>query len=435
MSLYSSQINRRILASEMVSRCLEKIGFELEGGELSFHGVNPRLKVDSVFRRDDKRYAVEVKFSRQKQLVFMHLLPRAILRLQAVKRIGSLFPILAIVLERFVLRDIQRLEEYMDLYAPDMGWLLVDEQERAVFRDEEKDRYALLHKGQVEWFEGRLPDDIKFSRNLAISVFDQIVLSEKPNLQVFQERSSSSSSSSSRQQLSFSDLDQWLIKTFLLSPLDEVVRYYGGPSGIAENAFQLSKLADVSPMLANNWFNAMEYKGYLKRFGRKGVIPLRVEALIEEWVGRYRFSDNRIYPYRSMYPASDSGAFFNGILDHINKYEKELESLAITAHQACRFHGIKHSSARSMHIYFSGKIDNIAQALELVPSDELQKADLFLVEPKYPESVFRGTLNKEGWPVCDILQCYLDLYHLPDRGREQADLIFENVISELIRFS
>ena len=81
--------------------------------------------------------------------------------------------------------------------------------------------------------------------------------------------------------------------------------YWGGPQGIVQNAFQLSKLSGVSPPIANSWFNAMESSGYLRRIGRKKAILLRPNALIEEWRGKCRFGDNRILPYRSMYPVSE----------------------------------------------------------------------------------------------------------------------------------
>jgi hypothetical protein len=218
-----------------------------------------------------------------------------------------------------------------------------------------------------------------------------------------------------------------------MSPLNVASDYWGGPKGYAENAYQLSKLAGVSQAPANLWAQAMEANGYLKRVGRKGMIILRPKAILEEWVGRYRFGDNRLYPYRSMFPVSDSDAFFDEMLEKIRKHNKNVGSLAVAAHQACKLHRIKHSSATSIHIYFLGNVHRIAEILKLVPSEEEKKADLFLVEPKYPRSVFGGVLQRNGIPVCDILQCYLDLFHLPDRGREQANLIYEDVISRIIR--
>ena len=187
-----------------------------------------------------------------------------------------------------------------------------------------------------------------------------------------------------------------------MSSVDSAFDYWGGPQGHAQNAFQLSKLAGVSAPIAHYWAKAMESSGYLKRLGSRAMRPLRPRAIIEEWVGRYRFSDNRLFPYRSMYPISNHDAFFEEIASVIKKHNKELGSIAVAEHQVCKLCKIKHSAA------------------------------IFLVEPKYPRSVFGGVLEKKGIPVCDILQCYLDLFHLPDRGREQAELIYEDIISEII---
>jgi hypothetical protein len=231
-------------------------------------------------------------------------------------------------------------------------------------------------------------------------------------------------------QLSFSDLDQWLLKVFLLGRPGTRADYWGGPQGSVGNAFQLSKLAAVSPPVANSWVNAMESSGYLRRIGRKKLIPLRPNALIEEWRGQYRFGDNRILPYRSVYPVSEADQYVDDLLKKLKSIDKSTP-LAISGHQACRLLGIKHSSARSIHIYFWGNVANVANPLSLIPAESPSEANLFLVEAKYPRSIFGGRVIKGGIPVCDILQCYLDLYNLPDRGREQADFVFEYILSKI----
>jgi hypothetical protein len=447
-------LNHPVSISKLVVRSFKNLGFELDNYEVVFHRSKPRLKVDFVLSRGNKQYAVELKSSRQMHLSFMHLFPRAILRLQAVNRMESLLSIVAVLVERLESRDIKRLEEYMNFYAPDMGWLLLDKQRRGVFKDQEKNQYALINEEQIEWAKSSFSDDFHFleahnsllhknakgpydpeyynssaeSLSSSSSYLSSSILSSSSI-----SSSSSSSLSSSKIKLSFSDIDQWLIKVLLLSPVDIALQFWGGPMGYAENAFQLSKLAGVSQMPANLWAKAMEYSGYLKRIGRKNMVPLRIEALIEEWIGRYRFSDNNIYPFRSMFRVSNYDAFIGELFEEIRLNSDKLGELGIAAHQACKLHEVKHSSAKSIHIYCREDIHNVAKILKLVPSEEEQKADLFLVEPKYPKSVFGGVLKKKEIPVCDILQCYLDLYHLPDRGREQAAIVHENIISRIIR--
>ena len=442
-------LSHPILISELVVRSFKDLGFELEDYEVVFHKSKPRLKVDFVLSRGNRQYAVELKSSRQMHLSFMHLFPRAILRLQAVNRVASLLSIVAVLVDRLESRDIKRLEEYMNLYAPDMGWLLLDRQRRGVFKDQEKNQYALLNEEQIEWVKNLFSDDYQFSEAQKVLLHKNAKRQNDSEYYKSSARSTSSSSSypsssilsssyssslsSSKIKLSFSDLDQWLIKVLLLSPRDIAQQFWGGPKGYAENAFQLSKLAGASQMPANLWAQAMESSGYLKRIGRKNMIPLRIEALIEEWIGRYRFRDNRIYPFRSMFRVSNYDAFIGELFEEIRLNSEELGEFGITAHLACKLHEVKHSSAKSIHIYCRGDIHNIARILKLVPSEEERKADLFLVEPKYPKSVFGGVLKKKELPVCDILQCYLDLYYLPDRGREQAAIVYENIISRIIR--
>jgi len=384
---------------EIVIKRLEGLGFLLEKKKFSFGESDFKSQVDFVFRRRKRKYAVEIKRSHKMQLALSHLLPRGILLLQAAKRIERFIPIVAVVVEKLDQKDIRRMADFIHHFAPEVGWLLVDEYGGGAFKDPDKDEY-----------EG-LPQ-----------------LNRRPLMPHGSE--SESPVSYYPKQLSFSDLDQWLLKVFLLGRPGVPADYWGGPQGMAENAFQLSKLADVSPPVANSWVNAMESSGYLRRIGRKKLIPLRPSALIEEWRGQYRFGDNRILPYRSVYPISEADQYLDDLLKKLKSIDKSV-SLAISGHQACRLLGIKHSSARSIHIYFWGNVANVANPLGLVPAESSSEANLFLVEPKYPRSLFGGGVIKGGIPVCDILQCYLDLYNLPDRGREQADFVFENILTKI----
>jgi hypothetical protein len=385
---------------EIVIKRLEDLGFQLEKKKFSFGESNFKSQVDFIFRRGRKKYAIEVKHSRKIQLALSHLLPRGILLLQAAKRIGNYIPIVAVVVEKLDERDIRRMADFIHHFAPEMGWLLVDEYGEGAFKGPDKDQYNVLPQ-----------------------------LSRQP-LMPHGPFESESPVSHYQKQLSFSDLDQWLLKVFLLGRPGIPADYWGGPQGSVENAFQLSKLAGVSPPIANSWVKAMESSGYLRRIGRKKLIPVRPNALIEEWRGQYRFGDNRILPYRSVYPISEADQYLDDLLEKMKSFDKSI-SLAISGHQACRLLGIKHSSARSIHIYFWGNVANVANPLGLIPAESPSEANLFLVEPKYPRSVFGGRVIREGIPVCDILQCYLDLYNLPDRGREQADFVFENILSKI----
>jgi hypothetical protein len=389
-------------AEEVVIKRLEGLGFVLEEKEFSFSESNFKSQVDFIFRRGRRKYAIEVKYSRKIQLALSHLLPRGILLLQAAKRLRGYIPIVAVVVEKLDQRDIRRIADFIHHFAPEVGWLLEDEYGGGAFKDPEKDEYKILPP-----------------------------LNRQPLMLGSSPESESHFSAHYSRQLSFSDLDQWLLKVFLFGHPGVATDYWGGPQGIIQNAFQLSKLSGVSPPIANSWFNAMESSGYLKRIGRKKAILLRPNALIEEWRGQYRFGDNRILPYRFMYPAPEDDEYFHDILGKIKSCNEDAVPLAISGHQACKLLGIKHSSAESIHIYFWGNIGLVANSLNLVPAEAANESNLFLVEPKYPKSVFGGRVVRRGIPICDVLQCYLDLFNLPDRGREQADFIYENILVDI----
>jgi len=387
---------------EIVIKQLEALGFVLEEKGFSFGESNFSSRVDFIFRRGRRRYAIEVKQSRKIQLALSHLLPRGILLLQAAKRLRGYIPIVAVIVEKLDQRDIRRMADFIHHFAPEVGWLLVDEYGGGAFKDPEKDEYRILPQ-----------------------------LNRQPSMLVGSPESDYHFSARHSKQLSFSDLDQWLLKVFLLGHPEIAADCWGGPQGIVQNAFQLSKLAGVSPPISNSWFNAMESSGYLKRIGRKKAILLRPNSLIEEWRGKYRFGDNRILPYRSMYPVSEDDEYFHDILGRIKSCNEDAVALAISGHQACKQFGIKHSSAKSIHVYFWGNIGLVANSLNLVPAEAANEANVFLVEPKYPKSAFGGRVVRKGIPICDILQCYLDLFNLPDRGREQADFIYENILFKM----
>jgi hypothetical protein len=53
--------------------------------------------------------------------------------------------------------------------------------------------------------------------------------------------------------------------------------------------------------------------------------------------------------------------------------------------------------------------------------------------PYYRVSAFHGQRRVRGLTVVSDLQLYLDLYDLPQRGREQAERIYERCILPRLR--
>ena len=378
---------------------LKKRGFRLrqEDVRVPAGGLNHDLQLDFLMIRESQHFGVEVKVARKLGDWLFNWMARPILVLSAAKRLKGWEPLLAIYADSIDLRIVRRFKGQVALYAPDLWWLVADAQGRLV---------AHLPRGDEEEVgdaEGR-----RRARALL----------ESPP------------SGYASAKLSFGDLDQWLLKLLLFSRSE--APGWGGPRGSIRNLAQLAKLAAVPPPLVYRWAAAMERRGYLtKRMGRVPVLQ-NISALLGEWRGRYRVSDNEAIPCRPVFGENVDERFRAEFLDRLRGLPSSSPSWALTGHQGCRYYRLKHSEARSVQVYVSGEPSPLLEKLRLVPSPE-PGAPIVLLRPRHPRSALGGVSRLDGVRVCDILQIYLDLYHLPDRGREQAEWVYERMLETLIR--
>ena len=388
-NLQSSHHNSSLQGVQRILHLLKKRGFRLrkEDVRLPAEGLSHGLRLDFLMSREGRSFAVEVKVAREFADWVFHWMARPILALQAAHRLKSWEPILAIYVDSIDLRIARRFKGQIALYAPDLWWLVADAHGSLVAR---------LPSGDEEEI-----GDLHSPRSGYPSA-----------------------------KLSFGDLDQWLLKVLLFARPQAAG--WGGPRGPIRNLAQLAKLAAVSPPLVYRWATAMERSGYLaKRMGRVPVLA-NLDALLGEWRGRYRVSDNNSIPCSSVFGEHADESFRDEFLNRLRHLSDSAPPCALTGHQACRLYHLKHSDARSIHLYYSGEPSVLMEALQLVPSDN-PAAPVVLLQPRHRRSVFGGVLRLDDVPVCDILQVYLDLYHLPDRGREQADFVYERILEPLIR--
>jgi hypothetical protein len=175
----------------------------------------------------------------------------------------------------------------------------------------------------------------------------------------------------------------------------------------------------------------MEHSGYLAKIGRVPVLR-DLDALLAEWRGRYRINDNYVMPCDPIFHGPLGDRFQKEFLGRLRQVEQKPLSYALSGHQACRVYRLRHSDARSIHVYVAGDPAAALQTLRLVPSSN-PAARICLLRPKHARSVFGGVTLLDGIQVCDHLQVYLDLYHLPDRGREQAEFLRERALAPALK--
>lgn len=371
-------------------------------------GLRRGLQLDFLMGWKRRSFGVEVKVARKLADWLFHWMAYPILTLHTARRLKGWEPLLAIYVDSIDLPIVQRFKGQIALYAPDLWWLLADANGGLV---------AHLPSGDEEEIsEFRGGKSRPASRSNSRGPSGSLIAPPR--------------SGYASAKLSFGDLDQWLLKVLLFAR--SKAAGWGGPRGSIRNLAQLAKLAVVSPPLVYRWAAAMERSRYLMK--RMGKVPLlqNLNALLGEWRGRYRVSDNDSMPCSPVFGGRVDGPFREEFLESLRHLPGNAPLCALTGHLACRFYRLKHSEARSIHLYFSGEPSALMEALHLVPSAD-PGAPIVLLRPRHPRSVFGGVSRLDGVPVCDILQVYLDLYHLPDRGREQADFVHERMLGPLLR--
>ncbi len=72
------------------------------------------------------------------------------------------------------------------------------------------------------------------------------------------------------------------------------------------------------------------------------------------------------------------------------------------------------------------------ERLGLSLADPGPSPDVYIRVPAARESVFRGAVRRDGVPVSDALQIWLDAGAYPARGPEQANMIYRKVLQPLV---
>jgi len=81
------------------------------------------------------------------------------------------------------------------------------------------------------------------------------------------------------------------------------------------------------------------------------------------------------------------------------------------------------------YLYLERLNADVMKELGFSGNAEEKEADFFVRIPGNRESVFRGVVRKDGVPVSDIFQVWLDVSQHPARGKEQGDLIWRKILS------
>ncbi len=135
------------------------------------------------------------------------------------------------------------------------------------------------------------------------------------------------------------------------------------------------------------------------------IIPLKSERQLSAALHDYRVQSNR---QREPAPRACLGLF------------AAAESLGF---------GFVHGAPQ--YFYLESLDQAALKRMGLSPEGAEHRADVYVRVPAFRESVFRAAVVRDGVPVSDILQVWLDVGSHPVRGEEQAEEIRHRVLAPI----
>ena len=236
----------------------------------------------------------------------------------------------------------------------------------------------------------------------------------------------------------FSDLNQWMLKILLSRNISDSL--LSAPRGHCENASQLAKAAHVSVMSAFRLVRQLSEEGFLEEQG--GIRVVRTEELLERWLSASHY---RVHETPARWILSgDKNAFYGALRSYASRMRstrsasepdrvRSMPRLCLALFAAADLLGFKFVHGIHPHLYIERLDKEALRQLGLSLEAAGRQPDLFLKIPRNPESVFRATVERDGVPVSDVLQVWLDVSNYPARGKAQADVLRKRVLSHLLR--
>jgi hypothetical protein len=294
---------------------------------------------------------------------------------------------MVVALSRFGPKLEEAVRKFMGEYAASFGWGLLDRSEKAVL---------VIPDLDVEWT--RAPSLTEWRPSL----FER------------------------RDRKLFTDLNRWMLKVLILRNAPEA--QWGGPRQCPRHATELAQVAGVSVGKAHQFASAFQREGFLRKTG-DGLRLVRLPALLEAWLQDEKNSSPRTSPVRLLVPAQAS-LFSNEEHSEPPLAPEIRGDSAIGGLFAARHMGLLRVSGRHVPLVHVAKPMSRAIHAARVESCDPRDAQMILVRPLYPKSVFRGVVKREqAAPLVDLWQIALDAVSSPARGREQAEYIVERVLA------
>ncbi len=197
-------------------------------------------------------------------------------------------------------------------------------------------------------------------------------------------------------------------------------------SGKKRKIFSISEVLrdiGVSIGLIQKVFKQLVFYGYLKTEGfgtSKRFILSKPKALLESWTESYNITKKcKMWSYISAYRGRKE--LFEAI-----KKSNVAQQVVVALHSASDLHKCSNSNLETLELYVPDMKNKpmIEKALRLEPQS--RGYDVLLIEPYYKHMVHSCFQSEKELHSTRPILTYLDLFHFPLRGIEQAEYLVEN---------
>lgn len=197
--------------------------------------------------------------------------------------------------------------------------------------------------------------------------------------------------------------------------------------GIKRQGFSLREVAkeiEVSVGLVQRVFSILVSKGLLQTEGirtAKKFFFKKPKLLLESWLEHYNITKKcKMRTYCSA--LSEKAEFLDAL-----KKSKLSQKVALALHSAAEAHGCKNTNLNSLELYILDPAirSKLEDVLQLEPQE--RGYEVLFIEPYYERLLNLSVDSGKGLKICPVLLTFLDLYHFPLRGQEQAEFMAERI--------
>lgn len=184
-------------------------------------------------------------------------------------------------------------------------------------------------------------------------------------------------------------------------------------------ARELARETRLSHGLVQQVVNQLAHSGLVDSTGlrtAKRFTLSKPQQLLQNWSKFYRIMDRcQVYNYSSGYSAEE-------IAEKLREWRKsQNDDVVLALHAASRAYKCDFTNLNKVEFYCDNQTthDKLRKVLRLEPVD--RGYDVLVIEPYYRSVAIGKSTVIEDLKIAPPLLTFLELYHFPLRGREQAE--------------